>query len=74
MKQSIIIICSLHGQTVDLQIPADIRADMLIRILAKAFRLPATPACIRCANPLVMLTGSITAAEYGLHDGSILYL
>lgn len=74
MGSTIVVVCDLQGQTIDLQIPLDIKAVTLINVLSEKLRLPKMQDYIRCENPVAMLTGELTVADYRLHDGSILYL
>lgn len=74
MKESIVVVCNIREQNIDLRIPARIRISVLIDILSKKLNLPARQDYIRAQNPTALLHGDMTAADYGLHDGTILYL
>lgn len=80
MKDSIIIqFFSFRGRRpLELDIPVDISAEELIRVLNDVYRLGMDPARpqefhLQAENPIVLLRGSRTIREFGLHDGSRLY-
>lgn len=75
MNTKSVIVYTFSGQPVDLEIPTDISAAMLIRALYST--LEPTRACpdyIRSDNPSAMLYGEAKVESFGLRDGSTLYL
>ena len=74
MTPNILLVLIHQGQTIDLHVPADIRVSQLLAILTDKLHLRPERSFIRCENPVAMLAGDMTLADYGLHDGSTLYL
>ncbi len=75
MKTIQVIVRVGTGQDLDIEIPAEISAEKLIRALHEGLHLPGDcPAYIRAENPLAMICGSTAVSEYALHQGSILYI
>jgi uncharacterized ubiquitin-like protein YukD len=63
--------------TVDLEIPLDISANDLVHALNIAYELNIDTSNIRncylkAENPIALLKGHKTLAEFGLHNGSII--
>lgn len=74
MKPDILLVCIHQGQTIDLHVPQGVRVSQLLAILNEKLHLRPARSFIRCENPVAMLTGDMTLSDYGLHDGSTLYL
>lgn len=69
------IVCYLDGQTYDIVIPKDMSAEHLINTLSLTFHpKKEIPKCLRCDNPITLLSGTMNVSEFGLHDGSIIYI
>lgn len=54
----------------DLEVPVDIAAERVIAAIAKAYHLGPPTTYLMCENPIVLIRGGKTLAEYGVHDGS----
>ena len=75
MKTIQVIVRVSTGQELDVEIPLNISAEKLITALHEGLHLPgACPSYIRAENPVAMICGATLMEEYGLHQGSILYL
>ena len=74
MNGTIVVVCNIQGQMIDLQIPQDIQISTLMDVLWDQLHLSQKKDFIRCENPIAMMMGDLTVADYRLHNGSILYL
>lgn len=75
MQSQISIVCNYEGKTYDIVIPTDISADKLISTLSLTFRPKKTvPPFLRCDNPITLLSGLMVVSDFGLHEGSIIYI
>ena len=54
----------------DLEVPVDIAAERVIMAIARAYHLGSPTTYLTCENPLALIRGNKTLAEYGVHDGS----
>ena len=54
----------------DLEVPVDIAAERVIAAIAKAYHLGPPAGYLTCENPIALIRGGKTLAEYGVHDGS----
>lgn len=76
MKKSAIIMLQIMQASTrrvveqDLEVPVDIAAERVIAAIAKAYHLGPPAAYLTCENPIVLIRGGKTLAEYGVHDGS----
>ncbi len=70
-----IIIYLNSGKEVEMEVQPDIRADAFINALYASLA-PGTinPGFIRSVNPITLICGNTTLEEFGLRDGSILYM
>ena len=78
-KEKAIIILKIKKRsfTVDLEIPLDITANDLVNALNSAYELGIDTSDIKncylkAENPIALLKGNKTLAEYGLRNGSII--
>ena len=76
-------IVTLHllkaGREVDLELPLDITANDLVVALNSAYGLGidtdnVMDCYVKCENPIVLLRGNKTLAEFGVRNGSDLYI
>lgn len=68
-----------HGYVCDLEIPLYITAIELLQALNKALNLgirteQIADCYLAAENPIALLRGDMELSEYGLHDGSRIYL
>ncbi len=81
MKETAVCILKSGGSRAptDLEVPLDLPADELIRALGEMF-CQGPGSCgpgngfVRCENPIALLHGSRTLREWGVRDGTIVYL
>lgn len=78
-KDTAIIIFNIikRNFTVDLEVPLDISANDLVNALNTAYELNIDTSDIKncylkAENPIVLLKGNKTLAEFGLRNGSII--
>lgn len=78
-KNKIIMILANHrnGDKVDIEVPLDITANELIVALNESFKLGMnTEEIYKCylstENPIALVKGNKTLAEYGLRDGTVI--
>ena len=67
-----------RGVTVDIEIPLSITANDLVLALNTAYELEIDTSDIKncylqAENPIALLRGNKTLAEYGLRNGSVIY-
>lgn len=69
-KSVIIIFFNVKtGKQEDLEVPLNISANELIKAIRTVYCLEGD--YLKCENPIALLRGNKTLAEYGLHDGSM---
>lgn len=73
----IILYITKRNFTVDLEVPLDISANDLVNALNTAYELGIDTSDIKncylkAENPIVLLKGNKTLAEFGLRNGSII--
>lgn len=78
-KDAVIIIFNIikRNFTVDLEVPLDISANDLVHALNTAYELGIDTSDIKkcylkAENPIALLKGNKTLAEFGLHNGSVI--
>ena len=78
-KNTAIIIFNIikRNFTVDLEVPLDISANDLVIALNTAYELNIDTSDIKncylkAENPIALLKGNKTLAEFGLHNGSVI--
>ena len=78
-KETAIVIFNIINRdlTVDLEIPLDISANDLVNALNIAYELGIDTADVKncylkSENPIALLKGNKTLAEFGLYNGSII--
>lgn len=78
-KETAIIILNITKRnfTVDLEVPLDISANDLVNALNTAYELGIDTSDIKncylkAENPIALLKGNKTLAEFGLRNGSVL--
>jgi len=74
----IVFMDTKHNITVDIEVPLDITATELVIGLNCAYDLGIDTTDIKSCylkaeNPITLLRGNRTLAQYGIHDGSIIY-
>ena len=75
MNRICVIFNNDTGDRVDLEIPTDVTADVLIRSLNAAFRSGKRKAvAIRTLNPISYLCGYTRVEDAKLHNGTELFL
>lgn len=75
MNTVTVIVYKKNGIPTDVEIPMDITARQLIEALYTGLKCPEDRSeGIRSANPAAYLTGDRLVSDYGLYDGSTLYL
>ena len=75
MNTSIVVVHLQNGSLRDVEIPTDISAEQLIDALFQGLGLSGRkPAALRAENPIAYLTGNTKVEEYGIHNGTALYL
>lgn len=77
MKDNAVIIFKddVHNISEDLEVPLNISANELFAGLNQAYKLGVAEDdflryTLRCENPIALLKGERTLAEYGIRDGS----
>ena len=75
MSLKCVIVYTFVGKELDLEIPDHISADTLIKALYAALdpQRPC-PDYIRSENPVALLHGSSPVEQYGLRDGSKIFM
>lgn len=78
-KETAIIVFNMHKrrQTADLQVPLNITANELVIALNTAYELGIDTSDIKncylkAENPIALLKGKKTLAEFGIRNGSII--
>lgn len=78
-KETAIIILNITKRnfTVDLEVPLDISANDLVNALNTAYKLGIDTSDIKncylkAENPIALLKGNKTLAEFGLRNGSVI--
>ena len=78
-KESAIITLNITKRnfTVDLEVPLDISANDLVNALNSAYDLDIDTSDIKncylkAENPIALIKGNKTLAEFGLHNGSVI--
>ena len=78
-KETAIIILNItkRNYTVDLEVPLDISANDLVNALNAAYELGIDTSDIKncylkAENPIALLKGNKTLAEFGLRNGSVI--
>lgn len=78
-KEKAIIVFNIikRNFTVDLEVPLDISANDLVNALNSAYKLGIDTSDIKncylkSENPIALLKGNKTLAEFGLHNGSVI--
>ena len=75
MNTKIVNIHTTTGKVIDLEIPTEISANMLIKAVYEALHMPGEcPNYICCENPITLLYGESPVSSFGLRDGSILHV
>ncbi|MBO4926615.1 MAG: hypothetical protein J5472_09055 [Clostridia bacterium] len=70
-----IIIYLNSGKEVEMEVQTDIRADAFIDALYASLTPGGkNPGFIRSVNPISLICGSATLEQFGLRDGSVLYM
>jgi uncharacterized ubiquitin-like protein YukD len=67
------------GKTEDVEVPANITANDLVTALNNAYQLGIhteniQECYLKADNPTVLLRGNRTLADFGLYDGSVVYI
>lgn len=78
-KETVIVILNIikRNFTVDLEVPLDISANDLVNALNTAYELGIDTSDIKncylkAENPIALLKGNKTLAEFGLRNGSVI--
>ena len=81
MKETAVVVVHVPNKSVteDLEIPLYITANDLIEALAAIYQVPFDPDRIfsfyvKCESPKALLRGQTTLSDYGVRDGSNLWL
>ena len=79
-KETAIVIFNMHkrNESVDLEIPLDISANELVIALNAAYDLnidvnDIKNCHLKAENPIALLRGNKTLAEYGIRNGSVIH-
>ena len=77
-KATVIFIIEKNNTTVDLELPLNISANELVLALNSAYELGIDTSNIKkcylkAENPIALLRGNKTLAEYGIRNGSIIH-
>ena len=77
-KATVIFIIEKTNTTVDLELPLNISANELVLALNSAYELGIDTSNIKkcylkAENPIALLRGNKTLAEYGIRNGSIIH-
>ena len=77
-KATVIFIIETTNTTVDLELPLNISANELVLALNSAYALGIDTSDIKkcylkAENPIALLRGNKTLAEYGIRNGSIIH-
>ena len=73
-KETAIIILNIVQRkfTVDIEVPLDISANDLVNGLNIAYKSDIKNCYLKMENPIALLKGNKTLAEFGLRNGSII--
>ena len=70
-----IIIYPRSGKEVEMEVQTDIQADTFIDALYASLAPGSrNPGYVRSVNPITLICGNATLQQFGLRDGSILYM